>query len=112
MRCDWHGFFCVNHYSNGLARHAVATRSDIRVSRSNDAERSDVVKIVVGDNGKGFARPPDQEAMRFGLIGMRERIQALDGELRIDSTPGGGVTVTATIPVKTQASGSHDAEAA
>lgn len=102
----------VQECLTNVARHAVATRSDIRVARRNDPERGDVVKIVVSDNGKGFARPPDQEAMRFGLIGMRERIQALDGELRIDSTPGGGVTVTAVMPVKTQASGAHDAEAA
>ena len=53
-----------------------------------------------------------REATRFGLIGMRERVQALDGEFRIDSRPGEGVTVTAVIPVKFPAVGSHSAEAA
>jgi signal transduction histidine kinase len=66
----------------------------------------------VRDNGKGFVQRPEREASRFGLIGMRERVQALDGEFRIDSSPGEGVTVTVSIPVKIPASRSHGAEAA
>jgi signal transduction histidine kinase len=43
---------------------------------------------------------------------MRERVQALGGELRIDSQPGEGVSVTAIIPVGIAASGSRGSEAA
>ena len=102
----------VQECLTNVARHAVATRSDIDVSRCSDAQRGDVVKIIVRDNGKGFVQRPEREASRFGLIGMRERVQALDGEFRIDSSPGKGVTVTVSIPVKIPASRSHGAEAA
>ncbi len=102
----------VQECLTNVARHAVATRSDIDVARRNDPQRGDVVKVVVRDNGKGFAQQLEREATRFGLIGMRERVQALDGEFRIDSSPGEGVTVTAVIPVKMSAFGSRGAEAA
>ena len=102
----------VQECLTNVARHAVATRSDIDVSRCSDVQRGDVVKIIVRDNGKGFVQRPEREASRFGLIGMRERVQALDGEFRIDSSPGEGVTVTVSIPVKIPASRSHGAEAA
>ena len=102
----------VQECLTNVARHAVATRSDIDVSRCSDAQRGDVVKIIVRDNGKGFVQRPEREASRFGLIGMRERVQALDGEFRIDSSPGEGVTVKVSIPVKIPASRSHGAEAA
>lgn len=102
----------VQECLTNVARHAVATRSDIDVARRNDAQRGDVVKVSVRDNGKGFSQQLEREATRFGLIGMRERVQALDGEFRIDSSPGQGVTVTAVIPVKFPASGSQGAEAA
>ena len=102
----------VQECLTNVARHAAATRSDIAVARCNDPQRGDVVKVSVRDNGKGFAQQSEREATRFGLIGMRERVQALDGEFRIDSRPGEGATVTAVIPVKKPALGSRDAEAA
>ena len=67
------------------------------------------MKVIVRDNGRGFAQQLEREATRFGLIGMRERVQALDGEFKIDSSPGNGVAVTAVIPVKMPAFGSHGA---
>jgi signal transduction histidine kinase len=102
----------VQECLTNVARHAAATRSDIDVARCNDPQRGDVVKVVVRDNGQGFAQQVERAATRFGLIGMRERVQALDGEFRIDSSPGEGVTVTAVIPVSAPAFGSHGAEAA
>lgn len=102
----------VQECLTNVARHAVATRSTIDVARRMDAQRGDVVKVTVRDNGKGFSQHLGREATRFGLIGMRERVQALDGELRIDSSPGDGVTVTAVIPVRAPAIGSRGAEAA
>lgn len=102
----------VQECLTNVARHAVATRSEIDVARRNDPQLGDVVKVTVRDNGKGFAQQFEREATRFGLIGMRERVQALDGEFRIDSAPGEGVTVTAVIPVRISAFGSRGAEAA
>ena len=95
----------VQECLTNVARHAAATRSDIHVTRINDSRHRDVVKVAVHDNGKGFAQQREREATRFGLIGMRERVQALNGEFNIDSRPGEGVTVTAVIPVRVPGSG-------
>ncbi len=102
----------VQECLTNVARHAVATHSDIDVSRCSHAQHGDVVKVTVRDNGKGFVQQSEREATRFGLIGMRERVQALEGEFRIDSSLGAGVTVTVVIPVKIPASRAHGAEAA
>jgi PAS domain S-box-containing protein len=102
----------VQECLTNVARHAAATISEIDVARCNDPQRGDVVKVTVRDNGKGFARRQERQATRFGLIGVRERVQALAGELRIDSSPGQGATVTAIIPVRTPDVGSQGAAAA
>ena len=100
----------VQECLTNVARHAAATHAEIQVARLNGSRRGDVVTVVVRDNGKGLEQEIERELMRFGLIGMRERVQALDGEFRIESNPGEGVTVTAVIPAKIPASGDHGAE--
>ena len=102
----------VQECLTNIARHAGATNVQIDVARCNDEAHADVVKVTVSDNGKGFAGQLEREATRFGLIGMRERVQALNGEFRIDSSPGKGATVTAVIPVKLRVAGSSSAQAA
>lgn len=60
---------------------------------------SDIMNIVVRDNGKGF----DINEVRdksFGLIGMQERIDLLKGEMTINSTLGKGTIVMFRIPLK------------
>jgi len=65
-------------------------------------ERPDWISVVISDDGAGFI--PGQEAGanqgHFGLVGMRERIERLDGTLRIDSAPGRGTTVRLEVPVR------------
>jgi two-component system, NarL family, sensor histidine kinase UhpB len=102
----------VQECLTNVARHSLATRSVVDVARCMDPGRGDAVKVVVSDNGKGFSQQREREATRFGLIGMRERVQALDGDLQIDSSPGKGVTLTALIPVKMSSVGARGAEAA
>ena len=46
---------------------------------------------------------PTAETDGFGLLGMRERVELLDGTLRLDSTPGRGTTVRASFPVQRRA---------
>jgi signal transduction histidine kinase len=67
---------------------------------------------MVRDNGKGIAQRDESEATRFGLMGMRERVQAFDGVFEIDNRPGEGVTVTAVIPVSAATVATDGVEAA
>jgi signal transduction histidine kinase len=75
-----------------VVKHAGADRARVRVY-----ELDGVVHLSVRDDGEGFAM--DQETHGFGLIGMRERLALVDGEVAIESVTGGGTTVHASIPV-------------
>jgi two-component system sensor histidine kinase UhpB len=82
----------VQECLTNVARHSEARRVDVRVSRGADA-----VELVVSDDGLGL-RDGDGED-RFGLVGMRERVQALHGDFELESPAGGGLTVRARIPL-------------
>jgi signal transduction histidine kinase len=70
------------------ARHANATQLSVTLKRENST-----AILIVTDNGNGF--DPDQPSSpdHFGLQGMRERAQAMGGDLKILSTPGKGTSV-------------------
>jgi signal transduction histidine kinase len=66
------------------------------------AEKPDWITMVVRDDGKGFTPGAQAGATQghFGLTGMRERIERLNGTLRIASTPGQGTTVHSEVPLR------------
>ncbi|MFP5362715.1 MAG: GAF domain-containing protein [Thermoleophilia bacterium] len=72
-------------------KHANARHATVQIS-----EDDSTLTVSVQDDGDGFdpARPADG----FGLLGMRERAELLDGTLTIISSPGDGTTVTAMLP--------------
>lgn len=72
-----------------VAKYARATSASVRVTRSNGA-----ATIEIADDGVGGA----DEAAGTGLVGLADRVAALDGTLRILSPPGGGTVVTAELP--------------
>jgi len=51
----------------------------------------------VTDDGGGF-EADKVPRLHFGLIGMRQRVDLVGGELRIQSEPGSGTTIEATVP--------------
>lgn len=81
-------------------RHARADRVEIAVSRNPPGRAENgLIEVTVSDNGAGIAAEHGKPSARLGLMGMRERVEALKGTLEIDSAPGKGVCVRATIPV-------------
>jgi signal transduction histidine kinase len=84
--------------SNAVA-HAHASRIGIRLSYGPAS-----VKLEVTDNGRGFMAQREESLGRrhFGLIGMRERAESAGGSFAIQSSPGEGTRVTATLPVVTE----------
>jgi signal transduction histidine kinase len=57
------------------------------------------IQLTVRDNGKGF-NPSGVRHGRHGLVGMRMRLESHGGKLRIQSTPGQGTTIIATLPAQ------------
>jgi signal transduction histidine kinase len=80
-------YFCCTEAIHNADRHSGG--SLITVRASDDAGRG--LRFSITDDGHGF----DPEAVRsaHGLTGMRDRIRAAGGELRITSAPGRGTTV-------------------
>jgi two-component system sensor histidine kinase UhpB len=81
--------------SNAL-RHGRPTAVTVSLSRQRTGRNGeDELAITVADDGQGMAAP---SGIGYGLRGMSERVKALAGDLRISSTPGQGLMVTATLP--------------
>jgi len=78
----------VQEAMTNVARHARATRVDVLAER-----RGDRVIVMVEDDGVGFEPDQVQRGDHFGLLGMRERAEALGGILTLESAPGAGTTV-------------------
>jgi two-component system, NarL family, sensor histidine kinase UhpB len=85
-----------------VAKHAAARRVSVQLDRTrSDGADCDVIDLVITDDGKGveLALP----TLGLGLIGMRERIAALEGEITLRSSPGKGFELRARIPVRAAA---------
>ncbi|HVV89216.1 MAG TPA: GAF domain-containing protein [Solirubrobacterales bacterium] len=75
-----------------VVKHAAAKHVEIRVRVAVGT-----LAIEVRDDGSGF--DPTLGPGR-GLLGMRERVEMLGGAIEIDSHPGGGTTIKATLPLR------------
>jgi two-component system, NarL family, sensor histidine kinase UhpB len=88
----------VQECLTNIAKHAAATEASVRVSRSGTG-RDDRLEVVTCDNGKGLGMRDPRDSVRFGLMGMRERTEALGGTFSVQSEAGQGVTVRVSIPL-------------
>jgi signal transduction histidine kinase len=82
-------YFVVAEALTNVAKHARARRAQL-TARIQDG----TLAVQVRDDGVGGARPDGN-----GLIGLADRLAALNGRLRVDSPAGGGTLVTAAIPL-------------
>jgi signal transduction histidine kinase len=82
-------YFVVSEALANIARYAHASKASVRVDHSDGQAR-----IEVRDDGVGGANPRNGS----GLLGLADRIAALDGQLHVDSPVGAGTTITAEIP--------------
>ncbi|MDH4377282.1 MAG: PAS domain S-box protein [Ramlibacter sp.] len=99
-------FRIVQESLNNVAKHAHAHQAWVRVVREAGdcgAPASgvpvDCIVLQVRDDGVGFDQAAARQPQSLGLIGLRERAQLLEGQVRIDSVPGAGTTVEARLPL-------------
>ncbi len=78
---------------NNVVKHAGATSVNVSLKR-----KCGVVEMVISDNGKGISVDGKGKKGSYGIIGMRERVQSLKGNLTVDGEPGSGTVVTVQIP--------------
>ncbi|GAA3935734.1 sensor histidine kinase [Actinomadura viridis] len=82
-------YYVIAEALTNVTKHAAATRAALRVARAGD-----VLSIEVTDDGRGGA----DEARGTGIAGIRRRVAALDGAVRLDSPPGGPTTLAVRMP--------------
>jgi PAS domain S-box-containing protein len=82
-----------------VAKHAEATGVAISLARLASGDQSgEEVRFSFEDNGRGF--DPGLRRQGLGLVGLRERVEALDGNFELQSAPGQGARIRASIPVR------------
>lgn len=74
--------------------HAQATRVEIKITQT-----SDNIMLEVQDNGIGITEEQINNPKSFGLVGIRERLRFLGGELEIAATNGKGTIAKVAIPL-------------
>jgi signal transduction histidine kinase len=98
-------YFIVAEALTNVAKHSHARQATVTVRLEDHT-----LHVEVSDDGVGGARPEGS-----GLVGIRDRLAAIDGTLRIETPSGGGTVIVASIPVResdVSASERHDDQAA
>lgn len=91
----------VQESLTNVVKHADAANVEVSLSVQADkheAQQVDRLKIVIRDDGKGLSED-FAETRRFGLAGIKERVQAFGGEVSCESIPAAGTTIRAELPV-------------
>ncbi len=83
-------YFVTAEALTNVAKYAQASEASVHVAVDGDR-----LRLEISDDGVGGA----EASPGGGLDGLRDRVDALDGSLEIDSPLGGGTTVTAEIPL-------------
>lgn len=88
-------FRIIQEALNNVSKHARATLVSIDLSQANGK-----LILQITDNGVGFDENKKKNTDSYGLIGMKERVFLLDGELHISSKPGEGTKIRVEMPYK------------
>lgn len=90
-------FRLVQEALTNVRKHARAQEATVTLTSNGP----DLLRVVIADDGQGFS-PGSQRngtARPLGLTTMRERVETLGGIFQVNSQPGSGTQVTATIPI-------------
>jgi signal transduction histidine kinase len=87
-------YYVVAESLTNIAKHANAESVTVEVGLSESASGT-VLNLSVTDDGVGGAL----SGAGSGLVGLRDRVEALSGHLAVTSHPGDGTSVSATIPI-------------
>jgi len=91
-------FRVVQECLTNIVRHAQARQAIISLEIVRPSTAGKALCLRVTDDGQGCAA--DKLKTGFGLLGMRERINSLGGELIIQTQPQQGMNIIANIPLK------------
>ncbi|NBW60236.1 MAG: HAMP domain-containing protein [Methylophilaceae bacterium] len=84
----------VQESVNNALKHANANHLKISLTRKTGRE----LRLTIQDDGQGMNVTEVDQSQHFGLLGMRERVQALHGEFQVSSQPSRGTLISIVIP--------------
>ena len=84
-------YFIVSEALTNTSKHAGASHAEVSL-----AERADTLRLRIFDNGVGGAEPQGGS----GLLGLRDRVEALGGSIDVISPIGQGTVITASLPIE------------
>ncbi|HEY7986634.1 MAG TPA: PAS domain S-box protein, partial [Methylophilaceae bacterium] len=85
----------VQESVTNAVRYSRASEINISLQRTPSGD----VSLKVRDNGVGMDIGKIDQTQQFGLLGMRERVQSLNGSYALESSPGKGVDIQVYIPI-------------
>jgi signal transduction histidine kinase len=91
-------FRIVQEALTNIARHADATRVTMNLYRIDHQ-----LLLTIRDDGRGIQAEDMEKAESLGLVGMRERVWAMNGEISISSDEPPGTRIDIVLPVPGQA---------
>jgi signal transduction histidine kinase len=91
---DVSAFRIIQEALSNTLRHAGDCSARVEVG-FGDTE----LRLAILDDGRGDPLPRDQEATGHGIVGMRERVAMIGGDIHVGSANGGGFEVRATLPL-------------
>lgn len=91
-------FRTMQELLNNAASHSEATMTKVQLEMGTD-----IIRLVVEDNGQGFDPDSIQESKGLGINLIHERTEMLGGKFEIQSSLGEGATFTLTLPISKNA---------
>ncbi|HET7626979.1 MAG TPA: sensor histidine kinase [Bacillales bacterium] len=89
-------FRLIQEAVQNACKHAEANAIHVKIQFDQN-----MILMVIKDDGKGFS-PRDEKKGTFGFVGMRERVELLEGEFSVLSESGIGTVIVFQIPVHNQ----------
>ncbi|RFU63957.1 sensor histidine kinase [Peribacillus glennii] len=87
-------FRLIQEAAQNALKHASPRHIMVKLSMTKE-----MISVSIKDDGKGFDSTQQKQGS-FGLMGMKERVELLEGEMSIDSHPGTGTLVFIQVPLK------------
>jgi signal transduction histidine kinase len=77
-----------------ITKHAAASHVGIEM-----IQQGPLLQLIINDNGRGIDLQQSKNIKGLGLIGMRERVETIEGDFNIESAPGKGFCIRITVPL-------------
>jgi signal transduction histidine kinase len=84
---------------SNIARHADASRAQVELRHDGGEESDGTLRLVIGDNGRGFDPAATRSEEHHGLVNLKSRAESLGGQIEIESELNVGTRIEVRVPL-------------